>query len=344
MGDHVATTATRTRGPHGPWIDIHAHPGACFAAERPAGSSPHLDGIVGANRAVAAIGDIRASELTVSSFATVADLAVIGFVSGGGLGAVREFDPGEALADHDRQLRRIGALAEGGLIELVSGTADVERLHVSGGIGMLLTCEGGDFVEGDLARLGRAHAAGARSVTLVHYRQSDVGDVQTSEPRHGGLSIVGREIVAEMNALGMIIDLAHASMATTADAVEASMHPIVISHSHLASPGNDHPRLLTADHARIVADGGGLVGAWPSGVVCQTLGDYADEVCRLVDLLGVGHVAIGSDMDANYKPVLDAYPQFGELADLLSARGLDPAEVDAILGGNYLRVMHAVMA
>ena len=140
----------------------------------------------------------------------------------------------------------------------------------------------------------------------------------------------------------MIVDLAHASMDTTADAIEVSVHPIVISHSHLASPGHDHPRLLTVDHARLVADSGGLVGAWPSGVVCQTLGDYADEICRLVDLLGVGHVGIGTDMDANYKPVLHAYPQFAELAVLLGMRGLDGTEIDAILGGNYLRVMRAV--
>ena len=331
----------RPRHSHGPWIDIHAHPGACFALKGTlADTDSHL---VGGERSVGAIADIRSSEITVSSFATVADLAVIGFVPGGGLGSVREFEPGEALADHDRQLRAIGALAERGLIELVANASDVERLHDGGDVGMLLTCEGGDFVEDDLARLGRARAAGARSVTLVHYRQGDVGDAQTSDPRHGGLSDLGRAIVVEMNRLGMIVDLAHASMAATADALEVSTHPIVISHSHLASPGHDHPRLLTEEHARMVADGGGLVGAWPSGVVCQTLDDYAHEICRLVDLLGVDHVAIGSDMDANYKPVLHAYPQFLELAGLLGHRGLDAAEVDAILGGNYLRVMRSVM-
>ena len=74
---------------HGPWIDIHAHPGACFALEVAAASA---DSLVGVNRSVAAIADIRSSEITVSSFATVADLAVIGFVPGGGLGSVREFE------------------------------------------------------------------------------------------------------------------------------------------------------------------------------------------------------------------------------------------------------------
>lgn len=324
---------------HGPWIDIHAHPGACFTLA--GGAAP--GGLVGAEPTRAAIDAIRASEVTISSFSTVADLAVIGFVPGGGLGAVREFAPGEALADHDRQLRAIGALASDGLISLVRDAHDVERLHAVGDVGMLVTCEGGDFVEGELDRLRAAHAAGARSVTLVHYRPSEVGDLQTSAPQHGGLSAVGREIVAEMNRLGMIVDLAHASMATTADALAVSTQPIVISHSHLASPGHDHPRLLTPDHACMVAEAGGLIGAWPSGVVCETLADYADEICRLVDLLGVEHVAIGSDMDANYKPVLHAYPQFLELAGLLGGRGLDAGEVDAILGGNYLRIMHAVL-
>ena len=327
------------RRAHGPWIDIHAHPGACFTLD----AAPAPGGLVGAAPTQAAIDAIRASEVTISSFSTVADLAVLGFLPGGGLGAVRDFEPGEALADHDRQLRAIGALATDGRIALVQDARDVERLHADGEVGMLVTCEGGDFVEGVLERLQAAHGAGARSVTLVHYRASEVGDLQTSAPQHGGLSAVGREIVTEMNRLGMIVDLAHASMATTADALAVSTHPIVISHSHLASPGHDHPRLLTPDHARMVAEAGGLIGAWPSGVVCETLADYADEICRLVDLLGMEHVAIGSDMDANYKPVLHAYPQFLELAGLLGGRGLDAREVDAILGGNYLGLMHAVL-
>ena len=145
-----------------------------------------------------------------------------------------------------------------------------------------------------------------------------------------------------MNRLGMIIDLAHATFETTIGALEASVAPIVISHSHLAGPGSDHPRLLTNDHARVVADTGGLVGAWPAGVTATTLAEYVDEICRLVELIGVDHVAIGSDLDANYRPVLTEYSQFNDVASLLADRGLLPVEIDAVLGGNVVRLFRAV--
>jgi membrane dipeptidase len=64
--------------------------------------------------------------------------------------------------------------------------------------------------------------------------------------------------------------------------------------------------------------------------------------CRLVDLVGVDHVGIGSDMDANFRPVLDRYSQFAELAHLLGRRGLSATEVDAILGGNFVRLFRLV--
>ena len=104
----------------------------------------------------------------------------------------------------------------------------------------------------------------------------------------------------------------------------------------------EHPRLLTEEHARLVADGGGLVGAWPSGVTSATFGDYVDEVCRLVELIGVDRVAIGTDLDANYQPVLTEYRQFGDLADALGRRGFDETEIDAVLGGNAVRLFRAV--
>jgi len=92
-----------------------------------------------------------------------------------------------------------------------------------------------------------------------------------------------------------------------------------------------------------VADCGGLIGAWPSGVASLTLADFADEVCRLVDEVGVGHVAIGTDLDANYKPVLTRYEQFPELAALLGDRGLDTAAVDKVLGGNFIELFERVV-
>ena len=118
----------------------------------------------------------------------------------------------------------------------------------------------------------------------------------------------------------------------------------MISHSHLASAGADHPRLLSADHARLIGESGGVIGAWPAGIACSTLADYVDEICRLVDLIGIDHVAVGSDMDANFRPVLTHFAQFPLLGSMLDARGLSVAERDQVMGGNVLRLWRAVVA
>jgi membrane dipeptidase len=145
-----------------------------------------------------------------------------------------------------------------------------------------------------------------------------------------------------MNGVGMIVDLAHASFQTTLDAVAASRHPVMISHTHLAGPRSDHPRLVTDEHARAVGEAGGLIGAWPSGVVSETLDDFIDEVVRLVDLVGVEHVAIGTDLDANFRPVLTEYGQFDDLDAGLAARGLGADDVDRVLGENAVDLIRTV--
>jgi membrane dipeptidase len=131
----------------------------------------------------------------------------------------------------------------------------------------------------------------------VHYRVNEIGDVQTEELVHGGLTAFGRQVVAECNHLGVIVDCAHATFETTVGVLEVSSQPIMVSHSHLGRAERHHPRLLSAGHAQEVAEAGGLIGAWPSGVTSTSLDDFADEVTRLADLVGVDHVGIGTEMD-----------------------------------------------
>ena len=259
------------------------------------------------------------------SFATVADLRVLQLVENR-FAAAREFRPGEAQTDHERQLEAILDVARQAGAQIIGGADDVLRLHREGATGLLVTCEGADFVEDgadadSFERVRDAHLRGVRSITVVHYRQNRYGDLQTEPPLHNGLSPAGRELITVMNDVGMIVDLAHASFETTRGAVEVSRHPVMISHTHLAGPRSDHPRLVTDEHARVVTDAGGLIGAWPSGVASETLDDFIDEVVRLVDLVGVEHVAIGTDLDANFRPVLTEYEQFDDLDDGLAAAG-----------------------
>jgi membrane dipeptidase len=280
------------------------------------------------------------------SFATVADLRVLR-VGEKGFTAGRPFAPGEAYADHQRQIGAILDVARQAPAQVIFGADDIARAHVEGRTGLFVTCEGADFVEDGpdadaFDRVVAAHAAGVRSITVVHYRQNRYGDLQTEPPLHHGLSDAGRDLIGVMNDVGMIVDMAHASFQTTVDAAAASRHPVMISHTHLAGPRSDHPRLVTDEHALVVSDAGGLIGAWPSGVVSETMDDFIDEIVRLVDVVGVDHVAIGTDLDANFRPVLTEYRQFDDLDHGLAARGFGQHDIDRVLGGNAVELIRTV--
>ena len=190
---------------------------------------------------------------------------------------------------------------------MATSAADVDRAARDGRTVVLLGCEGGDFLDGDLRRLEEARMAGVTVLTLVHYRVNEIGDVQTEPPVHGGLSRFGRAVVAECSRLGIVVDCAHASFATTMAVLEVSGQPVIISHGQLGHAGTTHPRLLTTAHVAAVASAGGLIGAWPAGLTSQSLADFAAEIIRLTDAAGPAHVGIGTDLDGNYQPVLTSY-------------------------------------
>ncbi len=315
-------------------VDVHAHPGRCFLAGL-ADADP-LTRVLGGADVVTALAAARSAGVTAVTLSTVADLLVLTPDAERGLRASRQFRPGEAVADHARQLAGLAAVVTGAGTQIARTAADIRRAQAERRLVVLVSCEGGDFLDGGLEPLAVARDAGVSSLTLVHYRVNEIGDVQTEEPVHGGLSHFGREVVGECNRLGLIIDCAHATFETTLGVLESSSDPIMVSHSHLDHADRHHPRLLTADHARAVASAGGLIGAWPAGVTSASLGDFADEIVRLADLVGVGSVAIGTDMDANYRPVLTSYADLPALVELLARRGLSAQETARILGGNAL--------
>jgi membrane dipeptidase len=293
---------------------------------------------MGAASIAEAVRDARAAGMTALTLATVSDFAVLRPDPVTGLRAHRDFRPGEADADHRRQLDGLRRAVAAAGAEVATSAADVERAARDGSTVVLLGCEGGDFLESDLRRLEEARAAGVTVLTLVHYRVNEIGDTQTEPPVHGGLSRFGRDVVAECNRLGIVVDCAHASFATTLAVLEVSTQPVIISHGQLASASagasTAHPRLLTTAHVAAVASAGGLIGAWPAGLTSQSLADFAAEIIRLTEAAGPAHVAIGTDLDGNYKPVLTSYAQLADLAGLLRDRGLTADSIRQILGGN----------
>ena len=131
---------------------------------------------------------------------------------------------------------------------------------------VLLATEAANFLEGDVERLNWAHSIGVRHVQLVHYIQSPIGDHQTAEPVHGGLTALGAKVVAQCKRLGIVVDLAHGTAALVDAALDASDAPMVWSHSWI-SPSGGAPsesgwmaRSLALPTARKIAARGGAVG------------------------------------------------------------------------------------
>jgi membrane dipeptidase len=136
--------------------------------------------------------------------------------------------------------------------------ADVERTFRSGRIACLIGMEGGHSIGNSLAVLRVAYACGARYLTLTHWNNTDWADAGTDKPHHGGLTKFGREVVREMNRLGMLVDLSHVSDKTMLDALEVSEAPVIFSHSSARAICN-HLRNVPDEILRKVAARGGIV-------------------------------------------------------------------------------------
>ncbi len=322
-------------------IDVHCHPGMFFFAGLKA-EDPNVAKMAAASgfqsRTVA---DMIAGQCNAGLFATVADLPLIG-VSKAGLYARREFKDGEAYRNHIHQLAALQEMVSSGLVMQALTPEGLIAAKEAGQPAAVFASEGGDFLEEDVGRLEEAWKAGIRSIALVHYHINHIGDIQTASPVHAGLTSFGKRAVREMNRLGMIVDLAHATYETTRDAVAATSKPIMVSHSFLADDVIKHPRLLSPDHARMVAETGGLIGTWPTGIGNRDFSSFIDRTIALVDLVGIDHVGLGTDMDANYKPVFTSYRQMPYLPVALKQRGMADAEISQLLGGNFMRVFKEV--
>lgn len=330
-----------------PVVDAHAHPGRTFVRDAENVSGAIWWYVRRGTFEARTLNDMRAAGVDLAAFAAVADFQTLGLSSKSGLSAVREFAPGEAWDSYKRQIGHLDALVERFAVQRIGGPEELAAARAAGRVGMLLTIEGGDFLEGRAERVSEAHADGVRSITLVHYRHNELGDIMTQAPRHGGLTAAGREVVREMNRCGMIVDVAHASEATAFGILETSDKPVINSHTHVhgsahAAEGPLSARFISLDLARAIAEqGGGVLGAWPAGIGISDLSGFVDRTFELIERVGIDHVCLGTDMDANYKPVLDSYAKLPHYVAGLLQRGLSEADLVKLIGGNFLRVFAA---
>lgn len=307
-------------------VDAHAHPNQFFT-ERP--RSP--DGS-------ASLDDMQAVGMRGACFAAVGDLE----------STMRGRSVPE-LANTRRQLTRIQAWAESGRITL----ALTGRELAVGAAGLPVAVpaiEGGDCLEGDLANLDEFHRAGVRLITLMHYTRNDIGDIMTEPARHEGLTVFGRRVVERMQALGIVVDVAHAHPLTLKGIVAVAAGPVIDSHTSPApaQQGDRKPpaRMRSWQELEWIARTGGLVCTWPLRTSYgdwqrATVDDWARETVEIRRRLGIEHVGLGTDGGGGLPRRVDGYAGYrdlGRLADALAAAGMSEGDIRAFMGGNFVRV------
>ncbi len=248
-------------------------------------------------------------------------------------------------------------------LQIATSAADVEGIVSEGKLAALLAVEGGHAIEGRLETLARFRALGVRYMTLTHTCSHGWADSSDGDPLHGGLSDFGREVVREMNRLGILVDVSHASDATFWDVIEVARAPVIASHSSARALA-PHPRNLADDMIRAIGSSGGVVmvsflplhidpektpasllSGWhwfthPRGgeTPLALVVDHIDQVVRVA---GIEHVGLGSDFDNTpFAPEgLRDVGDYPNLTEELLRRGYSEADVRKILGGNALRVL-----
>jgi membrane dipeptidase len=169
--------------------------------------------------------------------------------------------PGECV----RQTRELLSAMRGAIeqnsdrVELARTGADVERIVAAGKIAMPLAIEGGHAIENSLERLREFHELGVSSMTLTHNVSHDWADSGADEPRWGGLNELGRDVVREMNQLGMVIDISHVSDEAFFDVLEVTEEPVIASHSGCRAL-NPHRRNMSDDMLRALGENNGVIG------------------------------------------------------------------------------------
>jgi len=281
----------------------------------------------------------------------------------GGLKAVclAAYIPQTVLAPAERQAAWERAQAMLGVINGLSGpgvvvcrtAAAVKDAVSSGNVAIVPAVENGHALGGDIFRISALAALGVRYMTLTHNGHNDLADAAIPLPAsgndrslHQGLSPLGREAIASMNAYGIVVDVSHAAKTTMMQATEISALPIVASHS-CARTLCDHPRNLDDEQLLRLRDTGGVIQitAMSSFLVPAATGkahvaDLARHVRYVADLIGVDHVGVSSDFDGGGR--IQGWADAGQspaVTEALVRQGFSETELAKIWGGNFLRVL-----
>jgi membrane dipeptidase len=246
------------------------------------------------------------------------------------------------------------------VFELALTTEDVRRIFRAGKIASMVGMEGGHVLENSIGALRAYYDVGARYMTLTHSANIDWADSCCAPRQLGGLSEFGKEVVREMNRLGMLVDISHVSPETMMDALDVSAAPVIFSHSS-ARAVTEHPRNVPDDVLRRLPQNGGVVMITfvPSFINTEntrwsqlpaeqrrttpepraTIADVIRHIEHVRQVAGIDHIGIGSDFDGiSSTPVgLEDVSTFPALFAELSRRGWSDIDLRKLAGENVLR-------
>lgn len=269
-----------------------------------------------------------------------------------------------SLALIERARRQIETHPESLL--LVTRARDIRTAKRTGRLGVMLSWESGLACRNDVEVLRAAYRLGVRAGTVTHNEGGTKFALQgTRSPfryltprqraavrrRAKGLTATGREIVGEMQRIGMLVDLAHANDATVEDLIALSTKPVVSTHGgvYACCP---HSRCSTDEQIRAVAATGGLISiAFYGGFIAQppkraTIDGIVDQIAYVADLVGIDHVGIGSDFDGlgeGVWPIIRTAEGLPRLTEVLVRRGFSDRDIRKVWGANYQRVLRATI-
>jgi membrane dipeptidase len=252
-------------------------------------------------------------------------------------------------------------------LEMAFTSDDIRRIHKTGKIASLMGIEGGHAIEDSLSALRQFYRLGVRYMTLTHTNTNNWADSagginNPAEKRHGGLSDFGREVVREMNRLGMMVDVSHVADDTFQDVIETTQAPVIASHSSCRALTNVS-RNLTDDMLKALAQNRGVVminfyngfinteyarpgapaAAKPANAATMEM--LIQHFEHAIKVAGIDHVGIGSDFDGVDGMLPGGMEDVSKLPTItyeLLKRGYSDADVKKVLGGNLLRVMAEV--
>jgi membrane dipeptidase len=216
-------------------------------------------------------------------------------------------------------------------IGLAKTAGDVRQLARDGKLAAILSVEGAQAIEQDLDLLPKLRSDGVCSIALAHFTSNGWADSSADQRRHGGLSRLGREAIKEMNRLGMIIDVSHLSDDAFWQVIDASAAPIFASHSS-ARALHDHPRNLSDDMIKAIADKDGIVGITWFPEYCSAAHQRAlEEKARSIDLKALGFEAGGPGMPAIATLMRSCGPDMHAKYNVLMTASLPMPSIDTIV-------------